>query len=236
MSKNKCAVYGILAGKKWEKNFEQSRRVYDASGLSPTIHTSGGGGQEIKIIKKETRPAAMRGRNPDNPKSRKSGEQLRQHLEVKNDGICNAITTVPKDALVAIGGVYTTGTSSEFYRGVLEGVARTCKADAKNAVALVPQSQYDEGGNRQLTHKESDIFPTLLATQYKGGDKTPKVLEDGMRIRRLTPLECFRLMDFDDDDFDKAKAAGVSNSQLYKQAGNSICVGVLEAIFKQMMR
>lgn len=55
------------------------------------------------------------------------------------------------------------------------------------------------------------------------------------RIRKLTPRECFRLMDFDDEDFDKAKAAGVSDSQLYKQAGNSIVVAVLEAIFKQML-
>lgn len=55
------------------------------------------------------------------------------------------------------------------------------------------------------------------------------------RIRKLTPRECFRLMDFDDEDFDKVKAAGVSDSQLYKQAGNSIVVAVLEAIFKQML-
>ena len=55
------------------------------------------------------------------------------------------------------------------------------------------------------------------------------------RIRKLTPRECFRLMDFDDEDFDKAKAAGVSNSQLYRQAGNSIVVAVLEAIFREML-
>ena len=55
------------------------------------------------------------------------------------------------------------------------------------------------------------------------------------RIRKLTPRECFRLMNFDDEDFDKAKAAGVSDSQLYRQAGNSIVVAVLEAIFKEML-
>lgn len=54
------------------------------------------------------------------------------------------------------------------------------------------------------------------------------------RIRKLTPLECFRLQAFSDDDFKKAKAAGISNSQLYKQAGNSITVSVLEAIFKEL--
>ena len=53
---------------------------------------------------------------------------------------------------------------------------------------------------------------------------------DGIRIRKLTPRECWRLMGFDDEDFDKAKAAGISNTQLYKQAGNSIVVNCLEAI------
>lgn len=50
------------------------------------------------------------------------------------------------------------------------------------------------------------------------------------RIRRLTPRECWRLMDFTDEQFDKAKNAGLSDTQLYKQAGNSIVVGVLEQI------
>lgn len=54
---------------------------------------------------------------------------------------------------------------------------------------------------------------------------------DGFRIRKLTPRECWRLMGFDNDDFDKAQAAGISNTQLYKQAGNSIVVNCLEAIF-----
>ncbi|MCY8958254.1 DNA cytosine methyltransferase [Bacillus atrophaeus] len=55
------------------------------------------------------------------------------------------------------------------------------------------------------------------------------------QIRRLTPLECFRLQAFDDEDFEKAFAAGISNSQLYKQAGNSITVTVLESIFKELI-
>lgn len=55
---------------------------------------------------------------------------------------------------------------------------------------------------------------------------------DGFRIRKLTPRECWRLMGFDDADFDKAQAIGTSNTQLYKQAGNSIVVNCLEAIFE----
>ena len=55
-----------------------------------------------------------------------------------------------------------------------------------------------------------------------------------LRIRKLTPKECWRLQGFDDSDFDKASKVN-SNSQLYKQAGNSICVNVLEAIFKELL-
>ena len=51
-----------------------------------------------------------------------------------------------------------------------------------------------------------------------------------LRIRKLTPKECFRLMAFDDEDFEKAEAVN-SNTQLYKQAGNSIVVQVIEHIF-----
>lgn len=56
---------------------------------------------------------------------------------------------------------------------------------------------------------------------------------DEYRIRKLTPKECWRLMDFDDEDFDKAEEVN-SNTQLYKQAGNSIVVNVLVAILGQM--
>ena len=65
----------------------------------------------------------------------------------------------------------------------------------------------------------------------------------GIRIRKLTPLECWRLMGFNDNDFNVAKKAlndtfykgkDKSNSQLYKQAGNSIVVNVLFEIFKNL--
>ena len=56
------------------------------------------------------------------------------------------------------------------------------------------------------------------------------------RIRKLTSRECFRLMGVNDADVDKIKAAGISESQQYKMAGNSIVVQVLEGIFTQMFR
>lgn len=66
-----------------------------------------------------------------------------------------------------------------------------------------------------------------------GGGREPKIM-DNVRIRKLTPRECWRLMGFTDEDFDKAKEVN-SDTQLYKQAGNSIVVQVLESIFKQMI-
>lgn len=53
------------------------------------------------------------------------------------------------------------------------------------------------------------------------------------KIRKLTPLECWRLMGFDDEDFYKVEKVN-SNTQLYKQAGNSIVVNVLEKIFEEL--
>ena len=78
-----------------------------------------------------------------------------------------------------------------------------------------------------------DICPTLMANNQD----LFKLEADEMkkyRIRKLTPRECWRLMGFSDEDFEAA--AGVnSNTQLYAQAGNSIVVNVLEAIFGQMV-
>lgn len=58
---------------------------------------------------------------------------------------------------------------------------------------------------------------------------------DKLRIRKLTPKECWRLMGFDDEDYDKAEKVN-SNAQLYKQAGNSIVVNVLESILGNLLK
>lgn len=81
---------------------------------------------------------------------------------------------------------------------------------------------------------ESDdgIMPTMTTRPDCLGYAT---LPPDIRIRKLTPKECWRLMGFDDADLEKAQASGVSNTQLYKQAGNSICVNVLEAILTNLL-
>lgn len=62
-----------------------------------------------------------------------------------------------------------------------------------------------------------------------------QAIYDGLRIRKLTPKECWRLMGFKDEEFSKAEKVN-SNAQLYKQAGNSIVVNVLESIFKNLFK
>ena len=86
-------------------------------------------------------------------------------------------------------------------------------------------------------YDERGLSPTL--DTMSGGNRMPKVLDaysDGTRVRKLTPLECWRLMGFDDEDYKKAASTGNSETQLYKQAGNSICVNVLEEIFKKLFK
>lgn len=91
---------------------------------------------------------------------------------------------------------------------------------------------YDEnaGGARAgNTYDPDGLAPALQTAQ--GGNRQPLMYED-YRIRKLTPKECFRLMGFTDEEFERIQ--GISNTQLYKMAGNSICVPVLEAIFRNL--
>lgn len=60
------------------------------------------------------------------------------------------------------------------------------------------------------------------------------LLDKNIRIRRLTPRECWRLQGFPDEYFDKARAAGISDTQLYKQAGNGVTVNVARAIGERL--
>lgn len=73
-----------------------------------------------------------------------------------------------------------------------------------------------------------------LAPTVKENHGTITATMTNLRIRKLTPKECWRLMGFDDSDFEKAAQVN-SNSQLYKQAGNSIVVNVLEAILGNLL-
>ena len=81
---------------------------------------------------------------------------------------------------------------------------------------------------------DSESIAMAHPANLPGGSYKYQVNIPPLRIRKLTPKECYRLMGFSDSDFDKASKFN-SNAQLYKQAGNSIVVNVLEAIFKQLL-
>ena len=82
---------------------------------------------------------------------------------------------------------------------------------------------------RGRVQENGNVSPTLTA-ENSGVCRIEKDVRTQYRIRKLTAKECWRLMGFTDDDFHKAEQVN-SNTQLYKQAGNSICTPVLEAIF-----
>ncbi|HEL2085831.1 TPA: DNA (cytosine-5-)-methyltransferase [Streptococcus suis] len=82
--------------------------------------------------------------------------------------------------------------------------------------------------------KTKDEVGTLTASGHQGNTKAGTFgILDGVRIRKLTPRECWRLQGFPDSAFDRAQAVN-SNSQLYKQAGNSVTVNVIEAIARRL--
>ena len=122
------------------------------------------------------------------------GRENGQKIEVSDRQEANAITTAPKDSMVAKIGNYS--------------------PSGHNAASVV-----DKEG---IAPCVMENYGTVTATNV------------GLRIRKLTPKECWRLMGFADQDFDRASKVN-SNAQLYKQAGNSIVVNVLMAIFNQLL-
>lgn len=105
----------------------------------------------------------------------------------------------------------------------------TLTAQDVNGVMLEPKI-IDDQGRVKDSYKQHDIVPTLRAQTH---GNTPKLV-NGFRIRKLTPKECWRLQGISDDYFERAKASGVSDSQLYKQAGNACTVNVICEIAKRL--
>ena len=88
--------------------------------------------------------------------------------------------------------------------------------------------------NKIIENENPNESSTIHAGYYKMGGRDQQYIKDS-KIRRLTPKEVWRLMGFDDEDFEKA-AQVTSDTQLYKQAGNSIVVPCLEAIVKELIK
>ena len=100
-------------------------------------------------------------------------------------------------------------------------------------VGSLEQEGYHEFSNR--VYSPEGIARTLMGAGGNNNDKAGQYLMPNLRIRKLTPKECFRLQGFSDEDYQKTVDAKISASQQYKQAGNSICVPVVEHIIKALI-
>lgn len=101
-----------------------------------------------------------------------------------------------------------------------------------------------DGGVADLSYPNSN---TRRGRVEDGGETSPTLTTTGglhklskengvYRIRKLTPRECWKLMGLTFEDCDKAASVGVSNSQLYKQAGNGIITNCIELLFEHLYK
>lgn len=115
----------------------------------------------------------------------------------------------------------------------MQGGYRQPCIEIKNATKKGYLEAYPgDGVYTNVSTKRGTVQPQSIQTLTTFQDKG--VVMNDLRIRKLTPKECWRLMGFDDEDFEKAAKVN-SNTQLYKQAGNSIVVNVLEAILSSLL-
>jgi DNA (cytosine-5)-methyltransferase 1 len=130
----------------------------------------------------------------------------------RTDGVSNTLTSVQKDNYLAIP------------EATAKGYSEAHEGDSVNLA--VPNSETRRG---RVGKQMANTLDTGCQQGVVEQDKNVRY-----RIRKLTPRECFRLMGVDDVDIDKIQASGISNSQQYKCAGNSIVVDVLYHLFRKM--
>jgi DNA (cytosine-5)-methyltransferase 1 len=189
---------------------------------------------------------ASRGRNPENPSARTAGLPTQQRIEININGTTNTLTTVQKDN-------YILEPCALKYERTEYG-----KKIRKDYEAGLIDEKI--GNMRELSPRKDGICNTLTTVQKDNYIFDPQ----WFAIRKLTPLESFRLMGFSDEDFAKAKyytpeeekellekgfklkyekdeqgvkhAVSLSTTQAYKQAGNSIVTNVLYEVYKELYK
>ena len=121
--------------------------------------------------------------------------------------------------------------------------ARDYKGPKQIAVREATKKGYaiaEQGDSVNVTYPDSKTrrgrVGKQVAQTLQAGEVNQGVVMNDIRIRKLSPLECWRLQGFTDEQFYKAKDSGVSNSQLYKQAGNAVTVNVVDAITKELFK
>ena len=162
-----------------------------------------------------------------------TGRQVDKHQEQSTNtlttrypnsqGVGSYIIESESQKVKSIGNINPSGNgmNGEVYEST--GLAPTLTTNKGEGLKIIQKAHgYNQGG-------EHDIAPTLTSNSYHENNH----LSDGYRIRKLTPRECWRLQGFPDWAFDKAQEVN-SNSQLYKQAGNSVTVNVIAEIAKEL--
>ena len=225
-------------------------RIYDPSGLAPTLNTVGGGNLEPKI----TIDGTIGPHETDRITSKDGMVQTLKATDYKNppkiviDGLTRDVQC-QRARVVNPNGLAATITASDYKEppqisviGQLKGGEKGRVVDRDGIGYTLTATEYKDPlkiaepvivGSMQAhaAVKTDGICPTLTEAMGMGGGQVP-VHTYGVRIRKLTPRECWRLMGFLDEEFDRVH--GISNSQLYKQAGNSIVVNVLSALLSQL--
>ncbi len=234
-----------------DHTFESANRVYDIGGVAPTMNTCGSGGLQPKII--ETKCVGGLGEKKSN-----NGTQYYQQERVYQMGeyfLClpanlpggsyNYITD--EKVCVAMRGRNPTNQSDctpgieleQTLEANTNGTSNCLTSVQKDNLVLEKPNQLGFMDNGTGQHQSNTVYDEKalcpnITTVNGGGTQQIKVATQ-YRIRKLTPKECWRLMDFSDEDFEKAEKVN-SNTQLYKQAGNSIVVNVLVAILGQLLQ
>ena len=192
----------------------------DTPDASCTIHASyfKGGGRDQQYIKE---PSVKQIANLMPSKTRENPNQGRLY---DTEGLCPTLGAMQGGNRQPF--VMVNSDSVKVREATKQGYAEAVEGDSINLEQ--PNSKTRRG---RVGHQVAQTLTSTSAGNEKILIDKPEVI---LRIRKLTPKECFRLMNFDDEDFAKAEAAN-SNTQLYKQAGNSIVVAVSTAIIKALI-
>ena len=206
---------------------ESATRVYGIDGIGPALNTCGGGGLETKIVIPVLTPDRVEKRQ-NGRRFKEDGEDMSTLTGQDRHGVMIKEATKKGYAVAEEGdSINHALPDSETRRGrVSKGIANTLDTSCNQGV-MIPSGIYTKVSGEFQRGPLEGLSRTLKAKCNDAG------VTDGFRIRRLTPKECFRLQGYPDEYFERAKAVN-SDSQLYKQAGNSVTVNVIYAIAKRL--
>ncbi len=222
LEKNQVIQVGnIVDTGNWDN--PQRGRIYSPNGCSPALNTVGGGGLEPKILE-ENELKFVGGIDTTDKWIDNNKELSRNYKEGYRVYDSEGIACCQKSNGGGIGS----------YTGLYK--VDGCSTRTRNYAGQSEQLEVrkDEVSNSITTVQKDSMV--LESTNRSCSSATVLIKDVYYRIRKLTPLECFRLMGFSDEDFYILKENGISDTQCYKMAGNSIVVDVLYYIYLELYK